>query len=182
MDLTIDTFRKYAERKRCSKILKISKKYLQNCPFFSKQIQGSGKVFPLSILKYSHGENIIDKFANLSKKKFSMECFTTYFWQFFSAPFENCLLGDRLGTCYQSQAFQIFSWNLLISWGPKSWNLALLGRVKAIVFCSFFLVYEIHLPFFVQYTFFTSPFLHPQFSTYFPWVIEALKQSVGLLQ
>ena len=44
-----------------------------------------------------------------------MEHFTADFLQFFSITVKISLLGDRLGTYHQSQAFQGFSWKFLIS-------------------------------------------------------------------
>ena len=41
---------------------------------------------------------IVDIFTKLSKICFSMECFTAYFWRFFSANVKT--LGDQLGTCH----------------------------------------------------------------------------------
>ena len=42
---------------------------------------------------YNHGQNIEEKFKELSKIGFSLECFTADFWHFSSTIVETSLLG-----------------------------------------------------------------------------------------
>ena len=65
--------------------------------------------------KICYGQNIVDKFLNLSKIDGSLECFTADFSQFFSTNIKIWLLGGWLVTIHQFQAFKGFSWNFLIS-------------------------------------------------------------------
>ena len=54
------------------------------------------------------------------------------------------------------------------------WNLVLLVRAEAIVFCSFLSILWYTFSIFpVEYTFSLSQFLHTEESTYFRWAIEA---------
>ena len=58
---------------------------------------------------YNLGQEVVDKFTKLSKTVFSMECFTADFLRFFPENVKIWLLGGRLGTRHQIQAFQGFS-------------------------------------------------------------------------
>ena len=74
---------------------------------------------------FNLGQKIIVKFTKLSKIGFSeeklskigfsKECITANFSRFSCKNVKPCLLGCRLGTCHQIQAFQEFSWNFLTS-------------------------------------------------------------------
>ena len=52
-----------------------------------------------------------------------MECFTAVFSPYSSTNVTICLLGGQLGTYYQIQAYQGFSWNFLISYNRESLQL-----------------------------------------------------------
>ena len=58
---------------------------------------------------YNLVQNVADKFTKLSKRGFSMDCFTADFLRLFTEKCQNLGLGGRLGTCHQIQAFQGFS-------------------------------------------------------------------------
>ena len=58
------------------------------------------------------------QYTKLSKIGFSMECFTADFLQFFTKKRKNLAFGWTPG--HQTQAFQGFFWNFLISYNPKS--------------------------------------------------------------
>ena len=62
--------------------------------------------------RYNLGKGVRDKFTNLSKIGFSIECFTADFLRFFTKKRQKVALGC---TCHQIQAFPEFSSNFLIS-------------------------------------------------------------------
>ena len=62
--------------------------------------------------RYNLGKGVTDKFTNLSKIGFSIECFTADFLPFFTKKRQKVVLGC---TCHQIQAFPEFSSNFLIS-------------------------------------------------------------------
>ena len=64
---------------------------------------------------FNPGQKVGDKLTKLSKTGSSMECFTSDFLRFFTKKCQIWLLGGRLGTRHQIQAFQGFSGNFLIS-------------------------------------------------------------------
>ena len=57
---------------------------------------------------YNLAQKIVDKFTKLSKICFSMECFSDTF-SVFRLDVKICLLGERLGTHREIQAFEGFS-------------------------------------------------------------------------
>ena len=59
-------------------------------------------------IKYNIGQKVVDKFTKLSKKGFSMECFTADFCNFLPITIKIWLLGGWLGTHHQIQAIQGF--------------------------------------------------------------------------
>ena len=62
----------------------------------------------LAVIGYNLEKGIADKFTKF-RICFIVECFTADFCDFFSTAANICLLGIRLGTCHQIQAFQSFS-------------------------------------------------------------------------
>ena len=62
---------------------------------------------------YNLGIKIVNKLTKISKICVSVECFIADIPRFFSANVKTCLLGGRLGTRHQIQAFQEFSRNFI---------------------------------------------------------------------
>lgn len=62
---------------------------------------------------YNLGQKIVEKFTNLGKIEFSMECTADFSW-LSSINVKICLLCGRLGARYQIQEFQTFPWNFLV--------------------------------------------------------------------
>ena len=58
---------------------------------------------------YNPRQKFVNKSTKLGKKGFWMECFTADFLQDFNENVKIWLLGSRLGTRHQIQAFQGFS-------------------------------------------------------------------------
>ena len=73
-----------------------------------------------SVSSNNLGKKVEDKFTNLTEIGFSMECLTVDFLQFLQKNVKVWPLGGRLDTWQQTQVFEVFSWNYLISQGPKS--------------------------------------------------------------
>ena len=73
--------------------------------------------------------NVSRQIHKLKQKRFF--CGMFYSWVFAIFLRENVkiwLLGGKLGTRHQVQAFQVFSWNFLILQDPKSWVVRQLVR------------------------------------------------------
>ena len=66
-------------------------------------------------MNYNLGQKVVDKLTKLSKTGFFKECVTVDFLQTFTKSIKTWLLGGRLGTHHQIQAFRELSWNFLFS-------------------------------------------------------------------
>ena len=66
------------------------------------------EVCNVKAVRCNHGHHIVEKFTKFSGR-FFFEMFYSSFLEFSNTTVEIWLLGDRLGTCRQFQAFQGFS-------------------------------------------------------------------------
>ena len=70
----------------------------------------SESIKPRDLVQVRNENLFIQSILNKSlQTNFSVECFTAYFLRFVPENLKIWVLGSRLGTCYQIQAFQSFS-------------------------------------------------------------------------